>query len=572
MLGTVGAIGVFGGGEAVNVAYAEKALPGVHFEQQPLGGLTQDEVQGVLDSQVHDFLAAPMVFAYDDREWRPTASEIGLHLDTAAMAAQAVAVGRTAPLLLHPVTTLATLPQRPDVALRASIDKAQLTAFLSAVAAEVNHDPVNAALSVASGKVVLGQSAIGRQVDIPATVQRVAAPSALTPGRVEVVVNTSQPALSEAALQAAQATAQQILSGPLVLKSGDQSWTLTPAALGAMLEFKPNKPASGALVAQLEEAKVVAFVKKVAADIDREPLEAQLRWNGSSASVVRQSRDGVRLDQSAAVKAILAQAPTDNRTVVLVTKVTKPAVSSESSTLAGITHLVSTGTSKFAGSSAERVNNIRVAASRLNGAVIPAGGTFSFLTALGPITTENGYMEGLTIQGDSTVPGIGGGVCQVSTTAFRAAFYAGLPIVERHQHTYRVGYYEQDGSPVGFDAAVYDPGVDLRFKNDSDTPILIQTAVDTGSSTLTFNFYGALTGREVKLTPVKANEVKAGPKLPDVLDPTLPKGTRKQLEWSADGVDATIKRVVTSGGKTLISDSFFSRYVPWREKWAVGPS
>jgi vancomycin resistance protein YoaR len=254
----------------------------------------------------------------------------------------------------------------------------------------------------------------------------------------------------------------------------------------------------------------------------------------------------------------------------LATAVAKPTLTSDSATIAGIKQVISTGTSKFAGSSPERVNNIQVATTRLNGTVIPPGATFSFLKALGPITKENGYMEGLTIQGDATVPGIGGGVCQVSTTAFRAAFFAGLPIVERHQHTYRVAYYEQDGSPVGFDAAVYDPGVDLRFKNDTEAPILIQTNVDTATWTVTFTFYGAPVGREVKITPSRSNEVKAGSRLPDVPDPSLPKGVRKQLEWSADGVDATIRRTVTSQGKTLLSDSFFSRYVPWREKWAIG--
>jgi vancomycin resistance protein YoaR len=168
------------------------------------------------------------------------------------------------------------------------------------------------------------------------------------------------------------------------------------------------------------------------------------------------------------------------------------------------------------------------------------------------------------------VPGIGGGVCQVSTTAFRAAFYAGLPIVERHQHTYRVSYYEQDGSPTGFDAAVYSPGVDLKFRNDTEGAILIQTSVDTASSTLTFRFFGTPNAREVKLAASKANEVKAGPRLPDGTDPKLPQGQRKQVEWASDGADATIRRTITEDGQVVGNDSFFSRYTPWREKWVVG--
>jgi vancomycin resistance protein YoaR len=338
-----------------------------------------------------------------------------------------------------------------------------------------------------------------------------------------------------------------------------------------MIEFRRVSSLGGdRLTAVLAETRVAAYVKTIASEIDRPATDAQLRWTQNGVTVVRESADGLRLDQAAASRAIVNQAASDNREIALTTTVSRPSLTSDPALLDGIKQLVATGSSKFAGSSPERVNNIQVAAAKLDGAVVLPGQTFSFLNALGPITTEAGYQEGLTIQGDATVPGVGGGVCQVSTTLFRAAFYSGLPIVERHQHTYRVGYYEQDGSPVGFDAAVYDPGVDFRFKNDTPHAVLMHAQVDARNSTLTFRFYSSSAGREVKLTPQKSNEVKAGPRLPDVVDPTLPKGVRKQVEWSADGADATIRRLVTVGGSTLLSDAFFSRYVPWREKWLVG--
>jgi hypothetical protein len=213
---------------------------------------------------------------------------------------------------------------------------------------------------------------------------------------------------------------------------------------------------------------------------------------------------------------------------------------------------------------------VKIAALKLNHQFVAPGETFSFLKALGPITKEEGYLEGLTIQGDATVPGIGGGVCQVSTTLFRAAFYAGLPIVERHQHVYRVSYYEQDGSPVGFDAAVYDPGVDFRFRNDTGSPLLLDASIDPVTSTLVFRLFGETTGREVKLAPTRANEKPAPPPATDVADPKLDFGLRKQVEWKATGIDATIKRSVTVNGKPGIADTFASRYVPWQEKWSIG--
>jgi vancomycin resistance protein YoaR len=563
------------GGAVLDTAHAGRALPTVHFEGVALGGLAPEQARSVLEPHLNTFLASPATFVLGDREWRPTAAEMGISVDTAAMAQEAARLGRAGVWPLRYFGAVATTAAKPAVPLRAALNPTQLSAFLHAVAAEIDREPVNAGLQVRNGQLVTGQSAPGRKVDIKATLDRVAVPSGLAPQRVEVAVTTTQPVLSDAAVQEAQAQAARILASPLTLRLGDKAWTLTPTQLGAMLEFR-RAPSEGGerLVAALSEPRLAAHVKTLATEVDRPATEAQLRWNGSGATVVRPSADGIRLDQPAAVRAILAQATSDTREVALPAAVTKPAVSSDPALVATIKEPLAFGSSKFAGSSPERVNNIQIAARRLDGAVIAPGGTFSFLKALGPITNENGYQEGLTIQGDATVPGIGGGVCQVSTTVFRAAFFAGLPIVERHQHSYRVGYYEQDGSPVGFDAAVYDPGVDLRFRNDTEYAILMHANVDTATSTLTFRFYSTKTGRDVKLTPQKANEIKAGPKLPDVLDPKLPKGTRKQVEWSADGVDATIRRTVTSGadGPALFSDAFFSRYVPWREKWAVGPS
>jgi vancomycin resistance protein YoaR len=212
-----------------------------------------------------------------------------------------------------------------------------------------------------------------------------------------------------------------------------------------------------------------------------------------------------------------------------------------------------------------------VAARNLNGVVIPPGYDFSFLREIGPITKAAGYLESLIIKGDATVPGIGGGVCQVSTTVFRAAFWAGLPIVERNQHSYRVSYYEQDGTPPGLDAAVYDPGVNLRFRNDTGHPVLLQSAVDPVSGTLIYRVYGTRTGRQVRLEEVDiSNRQEPEKPLPDVPDPSLPLGERKQVEWAAEGMQVTVTRAIFEADSPTTMDTFVSKFVPWREKWLIG--
>src|SRR5207253_8680408 len=135
---------------------------------------------------------------------------------------------------------------------------------------------------------------------------------------------------------------------------------------------------------------------------------------------------------------------------------------------------------------------------------------------------------GYVIAAERTQRGVGGGVCQVETTTFRAAFWSGVKITERNQHSYRVGWYEANGEPVGFDAAVFDPGVDLKFVNDTGHYILVEAKV--GADTLTINFYGTKVAAQVKLEgPAISNKTAPPPDVYEV-DTRLPAGTKKQVE------------------------------------------
>ena len=164
----------------------------------------------------------------------------------------------------------------------------------------------------------------------------------------------------------------------------------------------------------------------------------------------------------------------------------------------------------------------------------------------------------------------GGGICQVSTTIFRAALNAGLPIVSRTAHAYRVSYYEQKGFKAGFDATVWAPAVDLMFKNDTSHHILVQIVVDLPSAKIEVDLYGTSDGRRVELSePVLSN---FQPALPDKYQdhPTLPKGTVKQVDFAASGVTSVFKRKVFKDGLVIIDESFTSRFRPWQAIFLVG--
>jgi vancomycin resistance protein YoaR len=199
--------------------------------------------------------------------------------------------------------------------------------------------------------------------------------------------------------------------------------------------------------------------------------------------------------------------------------------------------------------------------------LLSPGEVFSFNQAVGDISAETGYKQAYVIKEGRTVLDDGGGVCQVSTTLFRAVLYAGLPVIERTAHAYRVGYYEQ-GFPPGLDATVFYPTVDFKFKNDTPAYLLIQTVIS--GSKLYFNLYGTSDGRVTTLS--KSTVTDQTPPPPDLKqdDPTLPKGEVKQVDWAAWGAKVSFTRTVTREGEEIIKETWRSNYRPWQAVYLVG--
>ena len=196
---------------------------------------------------------------------------------------------------------------------------------------------------------------------------------------------------------------------------------------------------------------------------------------------------------------------------------------------------------------------------------------------LGDISLDNGFAEALIIYGGRTIKGVGGGVCQVSTTLFRAAFFAGFPIVERYPHAYRVSYYEKtagnhiDPLLAGMDATVFVPVVDFRFTNDTPNWLLMETYVNPEKSSITWKFYSTKDGREVKYEASGPTNIVEAPEPLYKENPDLEKGEINQVDWAADGADVTVKRTVTKNGTTYLQDDFVTHYQPWQAVFEYGP-
>ncbi len=348
-------------------------------------------------------------------------------------------------------------------------------------------------------------------------------------------------------------------------------WTLDGALLASWAQVEGSGAAEGGSVqVTLDSDQIAAYVRDLAREIDRDPREGRFIYDpqANTLSVVTPGQNGYLLDTEATQAMIEAACFSTERDLTL--PITPSLVQVRRSDLEALMPLalVGEGESSFAGSTAGRFTNIRLSSQQFHGIVIPPQTTFSFLEHLGLVTVAHGYDEAPIIYGDQTLPGAGGGVCQVSTTAFRAGFWGGFPIIERSPHSYRVGWYEP---PLGLDAAIFTPTLDIKFRNDTDAPLLMLTEVDEHNSRLFFRLYSKPTGRHVSIQgPVISNVTDPGAPVLQ-LDPSLAPGTRIQLETAKQGLDVTIQRIIEVNGEVVTRDTIFSRYRAWPARYKVGP-
>jgi len=238
----------------------------------------------------------------------------------------------------------------------------------------------------------------------------------------------------------------------------------------------------------------------------------------------------------------------------------------------GITELIGRATTPFTGSPRNRISNIKNGVKFLTGTIIAPGEEFSTLATLGVIDNTTGYLPELVIKGDRTTPEFGGGLCQVSTTLFRAVLDTGLPITARRNHSYRVSYYEKDANGKvigpGLDATIYQPDTDFRFLNDTAHPIMIIGYV--AGDKLTFELYGTKDGRTSEIIgPKKLTETPPGE--PVYIETTdLAPGVIKQVETPHPGGSATATYIVTYPDGTKKSVEFKSWYRRWPAKYLKG--
>jgi len=583
---------------AYEFIYRDRIILGVSVQGQSVSGMTRAQASQFLQSKFGSpdairarFGGEPIVVREDDsrpggkRVWRAWPWELGLRTDFAPVAEQAARLGHRDSWLDSLAEQARCIWADCDLGIDAQFDEHIAQAYLSWLAPQVAQPARDARVRIEGVRVIATPAQNGRDLDGAVMLERMRA-RVLANSRGDLVLAFRETAPLVANADAAQAQAEALLAAPVMLTFGGRTWALDQAALAAMIVIQPQPDTPGKLrlVASIDRTQLSAYLKTMAREINQPARDARLRFDPTTSALtpIVTSQYGQILDPEAAAKQIeqqlMARAargpgmanPLETiqaRTIGLPVSVTKPAIALEDMAKFGIKELVAQGVSNFRGSAAGRIQNIRTATEQFDGIVVPPGGVFSFDQFLGDVVEANGYDDAYIIFADRTVLGPGGGVCQVSSTVFRAAFFGGLPIVERWAHAYRVGYYEP---PIGLDATVFAPSVDFKFKNDTDAYLLIQPKLDLKNYTLTFSFYGTKPNRTVEMEePIMENVMPHGPAI-YTDDPTLKKGVTKQVDFAHDGADVTVWRKILVNGQVVKREKFFSRYEPWVARYLVG--
>lgn len=480
---------------SVQILNAQRIIHGVHVGKHNLGRLQPNEAHTRLEHTEEALLETPLTLRTPEHTFTATPRELGVDIDVHETLSLAWRQGRSGETAKD-LTVQASLTVAPHTfPATVHFDDTKFHQTLDTLLTELDDHARDAALQwnaqrntfeevPAESGSVINREAIKETLLEHAMTLTEPAPIALR--HIQDVPEITATHLPPLRVQAEEL----LLRAPLTLTADDISFTVDTDTLAGFLEIGSAQEGPTLM---LNPQPVKTFLEtRVAPRVNRDPVNAKFEVRNGRVTTFALAKKGRTLDIESAKKAIQdALFTSTENTVPLPVLTQAPEINESDAEELGITTLLAVGESDFAGSPANRIHNIRVGASRYHGVLIAPGEEFSFNELLGPVNARTGYKAELVIKRGETVPEYGGGLCQVSTTAFRAAVHAGLDITERRSHSYIVRYY---GTP-GFDATIYPPHPDLRFANNTSGYILIQTVVK--GTKLYFEFYGNDDGREV---------------------------------------------------------------------------
>ena len=570
----------------IEIAYAGRIYPGVVISGVDISGLSLPDALTKISSAVSYPRTAEIQLQYKDRVWEYLPVQLGVTFDPGTTLQDSYQICREGPFdrWLGDILTIfvAKHPVSPVFIFNENVSQK----LLQNLANQIDQPTIEAGIEVRGAEILARAGQVGITLDIPASMNIIEEMIGhQQEGRISLIVKETAPELMDASKYAD--AAHQILSAPLTLTAPPDSslnngpWVINQDVLANMLILHRSENGNTFTYnVGLKDEILLNFLSNLAPQVNTIPENPRFTFNESiqKLELLKSGIQGQTLDLEKSLALIQEKVEKGDHVIPLVFTCTSPTVlDSATAEQLGIREQIDKETSFFYGSDTARIQNIQMAASRFNGVLVAPGETFSMARTMGDISLNNGYAEALIIYNGQTIEGVGGGVCQVSTTLFRTAFFSGFPIIERHPHAYRVRYYEKiagnriDPTLAGLDATVYVPEVDLKFKNDTPFWLLMETEVSVKNNTITWRFYSTSDGRKITwLTSGPTNLVDPPPPLYKEND-SLSTGEIKQVDWEAQGADVIVSRTVCRNDSICLQDTFNTHYEPWRAVYEYGP-
>ncbi|MSR68544.1 hypothetical protein EXS66_02045 [Candidatus Saccharibacteria bacterium] len=488
----------------VRIVHYDRILPGVSLRGIYVGGLTKPEAVAKLNDATSRYLESSVTYQMNGQTITAKPSDFGVSYDNQALVDMGFELGHDSNILAD-IASQTMLPFAAEDVMQLGIENNVFSNELIKINNAVATPSQNAEYQFNEGKIAVIDEKIGQNINTGFAMFNLARQFSALDSTITLPIVAQNPSRTTAMLDRQKDNVTNIAKVPLTLAYGDKTWVVSQQQLISWLFINTiDGPFRADLLNKyytipyqlhdftIERQNVAEYLNGLAGEINQEAIDAKLIISGGRATVFQQSRDGTTLNVQKTIDAIIdATTSISNKPIELVVDIKKADVSDENIDNLGIKELLSEGVTYFPGSSQNRIQNVRVGANRFNGILLKPGQVFSFGEYLGDVGPEQGYALGLIILDKTVEKAYGGGLCQVSSTAYRAALLAGLPIVQRTNHSYAVSYYTEPFGVPGVDATIYYPDVDFKFKNDTGWHILIETEMI--GTTLKFRFYGTKT-------------------------------------------------------------------------------
>ena len=569
------AIGLF----AFRATYADKVYPSVAVGDVNVGGMTVNQAAAVVEQRAADLEQGTITFSYGGQTWSPALSELGATVDVEASVDAAYELGRDENAAARLDFTNKLIRHDQQVPLRTTVNGNVLNSWFESVNADIDQPAVDASLVVDGTNVTIMTEQIGTVVDQDAATAVVLQTlRGLEPVATELPTLAENPNIYAADLEQHKERLAAALDGPIVAIFEGEKWDIPASDLAQFLTVEVAFDGGADVEMTLDRNRLAGYLREgFSGEVNRSPEDATVAWSTDQGGLVSLdlSSDGAALRSNAFADVVAESFLGDQASVEIPVVVTKPAVDSNNLAALNIDSRLARGDSNYENGNADRDTNIEVGTELLNGELIAPGEEFSFNGAVGEITKEAGFVEAGVIEAETIGRGVGGGICQVSTTTFRAALLAGMPVTEWHPHSLRLRGYERDGWTAGFDASILQAGSnpdlwgDFKFLNDTDGYMLVQAWNEYPNNIV--EIYGNDDGRNVELTDPTFNVPDWDYEDKEVVDRDAPANYIEQTQWPTAPYEAMYNRVVTYSDGTVSDREFYSPYQGSGHVFRVSP-